>query len=52
MILRPTIESLKDWARIVKWDVHALDLASRDPRLPWYAKAVGLVVAGYASVAD
>jgi uncharacterized membrane protein YkvA (DUF1232 family) len=40
--------SLKDWARAMKRDVHALYLASRDPRVPWYAKALALVVAGYA----
>jgi uncharacterized membrane protein YkvA (DUF1232 family) len=40
--------SLKDWARVIKRDVHALYLASRDPRVPWYAKALALVVAGYA----
>ena len=40
--------SLKDWARAIKRDVHALYLASRDPRVPWYAKALALVVAGYA----
>ena len=39
---------LTGWARIVKRDVHALYLASRDPRVPWYAKALALVVAAYA----
>ena len=39
---------LKEWARMIKRDVHALYLASRDPRVPWYAKALALVVAGYA----
>jgi uncharacterized membrane protein YkvA (DUF1232 family) len=39
---------LKEWARIIKRDVHALYLASRDPRVPWYAKAMAVVVAGYA----
>jgi uncharacterized membrane protein YkvA (DUF1232 family) len=39
---------LKDWARIIKRDVHALYLASRDPRVPWYAKALAVVIAGYA----
>jgi uncharacterized membrane protein YkvA (DUF1232 family) len=39
---------LRDWARIVKRDVHALYLASRDPRVPWYAKALAIIVAGYA----
>src|SRR6476620_9199587 len=38
----------KQWARIVKRDVHALYLAGRDPRVPWYAKALALCVAGYA----
>lgn len=39
---------LKEWARVIKRDVHALYLASRDPRVPWYAKAMAVVVAGYA----
>jgi uncharacterized membrane protein YkvA (DUF1232 family) len=42
------VEWLKNWARTTKRDVHALYLASRDPRVPWYAKATGLLVAGYA----
>ncbi len=40
--------NLKAWARTIKRDVHALYLASRDPRVPWYAKALAVVVAGYA----
>jgi uncharacterized membrane protein YkvA (DUF1232 family) len=39
---------LKDWARVIKRDVHALYLASSDPRVPWYAKALAVAVAGYA----
>src|SRR5258708_36724728 len=39
---------LKDWARSVKQDVHAVYLAARDPRTPWYAKALAVCVAGYA----
>lgn len=39
---------LKDWARALKRDVHAIYLAARDPRVPWYAKALALAVAGYA----
>jgi len=39
---------LQDWAREIKRDVHALYLAARDPRVPWYAKAVALAVAAYA----
>jgi uncharacterized membrane protein YkvA (DUF1232 family) len=42
------IERAKQWARVVKRDVHALYLASRDPRVPWYAKALAVCVAGYA----
>ena len=41
-------DRLKDWARTIKRDVHAVYLASRDPRVPWYAKALAVVVAGYA----
>ena len=41
-------DRLKDWARTVKRDVHALYLAGRDPRVPWYAKALAIVVACYA----
>ena len=44
----PLTDRLSDWARIVKRDVLALYLASRDPRVPWYAKALAVVVAGYA----
>jgi uncharacterized membrane protein YkvA (DUF1232 family) len=36
------------WARAIKRDVHALWLAARDPRTPWYAKLLALVVAAYA----
>jgi uncharacterized membrane protein YkvA (DUF1232 family) len=36
------------WARSFKRDVHAIYLAARDPRTPWYAKALALCVAGYA----
>lgn len=41
-------DRLRDWARVIKRDVHALYLASRDPRVPWYAKLLAVVVAGYA----
>jgi uncharacterized membrane protein YkvA (DUF1232 family) len=39
---------LKEWARGIKREVRALYLASRDPRVPWYVKALGLAVAAYA----
>ena len=41
-------ERLKLWARGIKLDIHALYLASRDSRVPWYAKALGIAVAAYA----
>jgi uncharacterized membrane protein YkvA (DUF1232 family) len=34
------IENLKSRARALKTEVHALYLAARDPRTPWYARAV------------
>ena len=40
--------SLRNWAHAIKRDTHAVYLAARDPRVPWYAKALALVVAGYA----
>ena len=39
---------LKEWARAIRRDVHALWLAARDPRTPWYARAFALAVAAYA----
>lgn len=39
---------LKTWARSIRRDTHALYLAARDPRVPWYAKALAICVAGYA----
>jgi len=39
---------LKQAVRALERDVHALYLAARDPRVPWYAKAVALAVAAYA----
>ena len=39
---------LKSWARQMKRDTLALYLASRDPRVPWYAKAMAMTTAAYA----
>ena len=39
---------LQLWARRILRDVHALWLAARDPRTPWYAKWLALAVAAYA----
>jgi uncharacterized membrane protein YkvA (DUF1232 family) len=43
-----TQRRMRDWARLIRRDVHALYLARRDPRVPWYAKALAALVAGYA----
>jgi uncharacterized membrane protein YkvA (DUF1232 family) len=45
---KPVMGRLRDWAREIKRDVHALYLAARDPRVPWYAKVVAACVAAYA----
>ena len=42
------IGRLKGWAGVLKRDSYALYLAARDPRVPWIAKALALIVAGYA----
>ena len=36
------------WARVLKRDVLALYLGLWDERVPWYAKVLAVVVAGYA----
>jgi uncharacterized membrane protein YkvA (DUF1232 family) len=40
--------NIKRWARLLLRDVHAVYLAAHDPRVPWYAKILAAVVAGYA----
>jgi uncharacterized membrane protein YkvA (DUF1232 family) len=39
---------IKAWARRLNRDGHAIYLASRDPRMPWYAKVLAVAVAAYA----
>ncbi len=41
-------EKMRAWAKTLKRDVHALWLAARDPRTPWYVKIIAATVAGYA----
>ena len=48
MIERPIASGLGHWARSIKRDTHAVYLAARDPRTPWYAKALALLIAAYA----
>lgn len=42
------IKSVEKWARTIKRDVHVIWLAARDPRTPWFAKALAMAVAAYA----
>ena len=42
------LERTKQWARAIRRDVLALWLAARDPRVPWYVKALAMAVAAYA----
>ena len=42
------LSRIKSWASRLKRDAHAIYLASRDPRVPWYAKALAIAVAAYA----
>lgn len=39
---------LREWVQSLKRDVHAIYLAARDPRVPWYAKLLAACVAAYA----
>jgi uncharacterized membrane protein YkvA (DUF1232 family) len=42
------LSRIKSWASRLKRDAHAIYLASRDPRVPWYAKILAIAIAGYA----
>ena len=42
------LSSLRQWARAITRDVHALYLAAGDARVPWYAKVLAGAVAAYA----
>jgi uncharacterized membrane protein YkvA (DUF1232 family) len=43
------MDQWKQWARTIKRDAHALYLAARDPRVPWYAKGLAIAIAAYAA---
>src|ERR1043165_3053854 len=45
---RLMLEQWRQWSRTIRRDAHALYLAARDPRVPWYAKALAIAVAAYA----
>jgi uncharacterized membrane protein YkvA (DUF1232 family) len=42
------LEKIKAHAKALKGEIHALYLAARDPRTPWYAKALIACVVAYA----
>ena len=42
------VEIWKERARAMKRETYALYFACRDPRVPWYAKALAAIVVGYA----
>jgi uncharacterized membrane protein YkvA (DUF1232 family) len=42
------LERMKARARELTRELHALYLACRDPRTPWYARVVAVIVLGYA----
>jgi membrane protein DedA with SNARE-associated domain/uncharacterized membrane protein YkvA (DUF1232 family) len=42
-------DAVRRWAEDLRHDLHAVYLAARDPRVPWYAKGVAFLVAAYAA---
>jgi uncharacterized membrane protein YkvA (DUF1232 family) len=42
------LDRLKRWARAVRTEAHALSIAARHPRTPWYAKALAIGIVAYA----
>jgi uncharacterized membrane protein YkvA (DUF1232 family) len=43
-----TIQEWRQKAKVIKQELLAIYLACKDPRTPWYAKALGICVVGYA----
>jgi len=46
--MKDLLDWLKRTARALKRDAIALYFAARDPRVPWYAKALAAAIAAYA----
>lgn len=42
------LQRLRSWAHTIRVDVAAVWMAARDPRVPWYAKAIAGAAAAYA----
>jgi uncharacterized membrane protein YkvA (DUF1232 family) len=40
--------TLRERVHALRVDAHAVWLSARDPRVPWYAKLLGLIITGYA----
>ncbi|MBL0610046.1 DUF1232 domain-containing protein [Aeromonas jandaei] len=38
----------KKWAKRIKMDIHAVWLAARDPRTPWFVRVLAMAIAAYA----
>lgn len=47
--LNSLLRGLKARARALKTEIHAILIAARDPRTPWFAKALALLVVAYAA---
>jgi uncharacterized membrane protein YkvA (DUF1232 family) len=47
-VLARMFSRLRQRARTIKREAHALYIAARHPRTPWYAKALALAIAAYA----
>lgn len=42
------LTKIKDWSRSLFNEIHAIYLACRDQRTPWYARAIGFFIVAYA----
>ena len=42
------MDRIKQWARQLKKHIYVVYLSSKDERVPWYTKAVAIMVAAYA----
>jgi uncharacterized membrane protein YkvA (DUF1232 family) len=42
------VDKIRLWARALKSEIAILEAAIRDPRTPWYAKALGVFIVAYA----
>lgn len=42
------LERWREWARRLAREIRALSVAMRDPRTPWYARALAVVIVAYA----